>query len=130
MPLKPILLVEDEEALCSLIRQLLHRAGFQVIPARTEDEARTLLAARRSQFSIVMVDWELAGGGSGERLARHISRTHPGTRLILMHDLLPASRQLEACPAGWAFLEKPFLPGELCRIVRESTSSTSILASV
>ena len=118
-----ILLVEDEDALSSLIRQLLQRVGFKVISARSMDEALGVLAVNGPAIRVVLIDWSMMDGASGEQLARHVGQVQPGTRLILMSGLLPKSRHGDAWPPGWVFLEKPFLPGELCKVVHEALSA-------
>ena len=71
-----LLLVEDDQEVSALTRELLTSLGFAVIPIASADAALGALANSRD-VDIVVSDVMMPGGVSGLQLAREIRRRHP-----------------------------------------------------
>jgi DNA-binding NtrC family response regulator len=113
-----VLLVEDEQAVRSLARIVLERAGYTVVEAANPAEAELRWA------SIACVDLLLTDvvmpGGTGPDLYRLLSARQPHLRVLFMSgyadwDLFDRA----AIARSAAFLEKPFLAASLLDRVRQ-----------
>ncbi len=76
-----ILLVEDQQDLLEMTRELLTMLGHEVIAVASAEEALDALAERR--FSALLTDVGLPGM-SGEQLAEQVLRNWPETRVALI----------------------------------------------
>jgi len=73
-----ILVVEDDDALCTLLEYNLDAAGFEPVVVRDGDEA--LLRLREETFDLAILDWMLPGT-SGIEICRRL-RAMPETRAL------------------------------------------------
>ena len=114
-----ILLAEDEESVRQLARTVLEQAGFVVIAAGDVEAA--LVAARTHDGPIDLLLTDLVmPGGNGKELAARFAAIYPDALILFMSgyatEVLSGQGVLDP---GVAFLEKPFLPAELVRRVRQ-----------
>jgi len=118
-PSERVLLVEDDDMFRGLVREVLARAGYEVLEARDPEEARS--SCREAGASVdVLVSDVVMPGGSGVELAAELRSRFPGLRVVLMSgysDEALASRDLDEAAAD-DFIEKPFSLDELLRRVR------------
>ena len=77
-----MLLVEDDDEVAALTREMLSYLGFSVVHAASPDAALGALANARS-VDIVFSDIMMPGGVSGLELAREIRRRQPGLPVVL-----------------------------------------------
>jgi PAS domain S-box-containing protein len=115
-----VLVVEDEEVVRQLAHRILEEAGYKVLLARNGREALELLERPNSRVDLALIDLvmpELGGRELGRRLARD-PQSPPVLYMsgytgehIAKHGLLDP---------GAAFVQKPFLPEELARRVRQA----------
>jgi CheY-like chemotaxis protein len=116
-----VVLVEDDDQVRAVIRDILDRAGMHVIEARDGHEA---LAACRSHpgIDLVLSDVVMPRLGGAE-LARTLAVDAPGTKVIYMsgypHRGVPGGRSQDLGPV----LQKPFTPGELLDWIRGALQS-------
>ncbi|HMG57677.1 MAG TPA: response regulator [Kofleriaceae bacterium] len=116
-----IVLVEDDEQVRTVIRDILERAGLRVIEARDGHEA---LAACRSHpgVDLVLSDVVMPRLGGAE-LARSLAIDAPGTTVIYMSGYpnrgVPGGRSQDLGPV----LQKPFTPGKLLDWIRGALRS-------
>jgi len=116
-----VVLVEDDDQVRAVIRDILDRAGLRVIEARDGHEA---LAACRSHpaVDLVLSDVVMPRLGGAE-LARTLAVDAPGTKVIYMSGYpsrgVPGGRSQELGPV----LQKPFTPGELLDWIRGALRS-------
>ena len=116
-----VVLVEDDDPVRAVIRDILDRAGMHVIEARDGHEA---LAACRSHpgIDLVLSDVVMPRLGGAE-LARTLAVDAPGTKVIYMsgypHRGVPGGRSQDLGPV----LQKPFTPGELLDWIRGALRS-------
>lgn len=115
-----VLVVDDEPAICELVRRTLDRAGF-VSEIAQGTEALQLLAEGR-RYDAVITD-VMMPGVSGEEVARGVAAEHPGTAVILMSGMLPGPGARAAMEQeGARFLAKPFTPSALLSTLDEALS--------
>jgi signal transduction histidine kinase/ActR/RegA family two-component response regulator len=77
-----VLLVEDDQEVAALTRELLASLGFVVTRVASADAALGALANARG-IDVVLSDVMMPGGVSGLQLAREIRRRHPALRILL-----------------------------------------------
>ena len=113
-----ILLIEDEEAIVTLLRYNLEREGFQVAVARDGEEGMASLAERRPDLAVI--DWMLPYI-SGLEVCRQIRR-RPETRnlpIIMLTARGEEADRVRGLDAGADdYIAKPFSTGEFVARVR------------
>ena len=113
-----VLIIEDEEAIVTLLRYNLEREGFQVAVARDGEEGLAALSERPPDFAVV--DWMLPYV-SGLELCRQIRR-RPETRqlpIIILTARGEEADRVRGFEAGADdYVAKPFSPGEFVARVR------------
>jgi two-component system, cell cycle sensor histidine kinase and response regulator CckA len=113
-----ILLVEDEEAVRSLSRQILTSSGYRVLEA--EDGERAIDVAKRHSHEIDLVVTDVIMPGLGaRRMLQELKQHLPGMKVLFISgygdETLPQDLVGFSTPA---FLQKPFSVSELTIAVR------------
>ncbi len=116
--MKPILVVDDDEIVVSMVSAILRRGGYEVRTAGDGSEALGVIT--KESIGIVISDWDMPKM-DGITLCRAI-RSHSGDGYIYV-ILLTSQTKKEQRVAGLAagaddFLSKPFDPAELIERVR------------
>jgi len=102
-----VLLVEDEDAVRSMTRQVLRRAGWTVIEAASGGDAIHLMESMVQPMDAMITDVVMPGI-SGIRLAEGVLDRLPGVRVVLMSGYTADTLDLEAVLArGARFVSKP-----------------------
>jgi len=114
-----ILLVEDDEQLRVVVREVLEKNGYRVIEAPQGDDA--LLFAKEHEETIHMVLTDVVMPlMSGKELARILTRLHPEMKVLYMSGYTQnAVVHHGVLDAGANLLQKPITPELLLRRVRE-----------
>ncbi len=114
-----VLVVEDEEAVRSLSRRALEAAGYTVLAAAAGPDALRLVERYGGPIHLLLTDVVMPGM-SGRELAQQLGQRRPGLRVLYMSGY-PGDAMVHrgALEPGTAFLQKPFLPEDLTRKVRE-----------
>jgi two-component system cell cycle sensor histidine kinase/response regulator CckA len=115
-----ILLVEDEEELRNLARELLQEAGFTVLAAANGGAALDLCRQHRDDIDLLLTDVVMPGM-SGTELAEHVRRSHPEAKVLYMsgYPAHPSGRSERFSVEG-AMLAKPFTTATLTEMVRRT----------
>jgi CheY-like chemotaxis protein len=118
---KTILLVEDEDMLRGLIKELLELKGFAVLEACQGLEALSLIKERGRGVDLVLTDVVMPHM-SGSELVERLRAEMPDLKVIFMSGYTGASnasihKSLEM--PGVAFLQKPFRLNSLISQVEE-----------
>ena len=103
-----VLLVEDDEIMRGLTRQLLQEHGYTVVEADDGKSALERLASHPGPIDLLLTDVVMRRM-SGPELAEHLSASHPGLKVVYMSGYtgeLMANR--EVLKPGVTLLEKPF----------------------
>lgn len=115
-----IVLVEDDEKVNDLARAALEQYGYKVLTARDAGEALNHWAKHKDQISLIIIDMVLPFGFSGIRLAEQITAEKPNLKVVIMCGYLPNDIQSQILKLrGWQFIQKPFLPSYLAKMVRQ-----------
>jgi CheY-like chemotaxis protein len=124
-----ILLVEDDVALRNLALRVLRRAGYTVLEAHSSREAIALGATHPERIDLLLTDVvmpDLNGRTVAERLTTH----RPDLRVLYMSGYTDDDVMRRGISAAQTqFMQKPFLPDELLRRVREALDASPPSAS-
>jgi DNA-binding NtrC family response regulator len=113
-----ILIVDDEEAILSAMKDYLESFDWEVDCARDVDEARRLLSGE--SYSVVIADLRLSPTQAigGLDLITYVREQHPATRTVLLTAYGSSQVEQEARRLGVdAFLHKPQPLAEIIKIV-------------
>ncbi len=111
-----ILVVDDQEAICSALCALLSSAGYQTIAAPSGSEALARIAERLPALIILDVMMPGLDGYEVCRRVRHSSQYVPIMMLTARHDVSDKLVGLEL--GADVYLAKPFDPRELLAQVK------------
>jgi PAS domain S-box-containing protein len=114
-----ILLVEDDEAVRTLMRAVLAGHGYQVLEATSGVQAVKLWQEHREAVALLLTDLVMPDGISGQELAVQLAVDKPQLKVIFAsgYNGEVARNQVEL-KAGENFLQKPFPPDQLLETVR------------
>ncbi len=115
-----LLLVEDEEIVRRMTREILETHGYTVIEARHGVEAIEVSRQYQQPIHLLLTDIVMPQM-SGSELARNISGTRPEIKVLYMsgyRDRDIVERGGELASDLW-FLEKPFTPDALLQRIRQ-----------
>jgi PAS domain S-box-containing protein len=115
-----ILVVEDEEVLCDLVRVLLESKGYRVLTANDGEEAIRLYRAHHEDVALVLSDMGLPQT-SGEDAFLQMRTVNPDLKTILVSGYLEPEVKARLLKAGArGFVQKPYVPLEVLEKIRET----------
>ena len=115
---KTILVVENDEAVRCVIREILEQSGYQVIAASDGEAAISLASIHNGPISLLVADVCMPGI-SGPDLVCKFAPLRPESQLLLVSEL--SSEEIDTCselPSGIAVLKKPFATTDLLHRIR------------
>lgn len=119
MPLGRVLFIDDEPALCSLVREFLERMGHHVVTAATGEDG--LAMALDDEFDVIICDMRLPGM-SGEEVCEQLLVRQPqliDRIIVATGDILSPQTQAFFERTGLPLVHKPFKLNELAAIVAD-----------
>jgi len=114
-----ILIIEDEETLVGLFREILERLGYRALLARTGKEAVELAETFDGQIDLALLDIKLPDMDGG-RVYPLIMEARPDLKVIVCSGYSihgPAQAILDAGAEG--FIQKPFLIAPFAEKLKE-----------
>jgi len=120
-----ILLVEDESTILRMIRKMLERKGYSVLPAATPAEAIDLAKAHADQIHLLMTDVVMPEM-NGRDLAGQITALYPDIKLLFMSGYTAnVIAHHGVLDDGVAFIQKPFSMADMTAKVRDVLDTAS-----
>lgn len=113
-----VLLVEDEEALRKLTRNILELLGYKVLEASNGAEACEISARHGEAIHLLLTDVVMPGM-NGPALAAELTGQRPEIRVLYMSGYTGQGVGQGVLPAGSNFLAKPFTRESLAIKVRD-----------
>jgi PAS domain S-box-containing protein len=111
-----VLVVEDEDVVRGLVREVLQGEGYTVILAR--DGAEALAVAGEQRFDLLLTDLNMPGFG-GREVAERLRESQPELKVLYMSGYAEDGVSQGEQPPGSAFMSKPFSIAELTAAVGE-----------
>ncbi len=116
IPPKTILVVDDNQELCSLLDGMLRSLGHICLEARSTGEALDVFTANKDRIDLVLSDVVMPDG-SGHELTEELRKLAPDIKILFMSgytedDIVPdVIFKIRKADAG--LLQKPFTRREL-----------------
>jgi PAS domain S-box-containing protein len=114
-----VLLVDDEEMILDVGRQMLERLGYEVLVARSGIEALTVFKEHIDQIDLVILDLIMPDMGGGESFDR-LREMDPDVKVLLSSGYSENGQAKEILKRGCrGFIQKPFDLNNLAMKVQE-----------
>jgi len=114
-----ILLVDDEESLRSMGKEILERFGYRVMTVPDGETALETYREKKGRIDLVILDLVMPGMG-GTHCMEELLRMHPGLKVIIASGYAVNGRTKEALDAGAeGFIRKPYELGQMLGVVRK-----------
>lgn len=121
-----MLVVDDDESVCSALRRSLMTAGHAVTTTSRDSEA--MAHADSGRFDVVLCDVNLDGARNGVDVLRAFKAGSPRTQVILMTGFGTVETAVEGVRAGaFDYLSKPFdMKGVLEVVARAGETARAV----
>ena len=114
-----VLVVEDEDALRELAREILEMHGYAVVEACNGQDALRIYEQHEGAIDLLLTDVVMPVMG-GRELARHLEKRQPKLKVLYVSGYTDETAIREGkLEPGAEFLAKPFSPDELASKIRE-----------
>jgi CheY-like chemotaxis protein len=117
-----VLLVEDEDAVRVLAREVLRRHRYVVLEAHHGVEALSVAEHHPHDIHLLVTDVVMPQM-SGRELAERLSAVRPSMKRLFMSGYSDHALVHDQVTRGFAFLQKPFTPDVFVRKVRKILDS-------
>jgi len=121
--METILVVDDEGPVVTVLRNVLEKNGYTILEATSAETAMQISDDYLAEIHLLITD-HLLKRCHGAEVAERILKSRSRMKVLYMsghnRDELITEGSL---PPGAGFLQKPFLPGELRRAVRDLLDS-------
>ena len=113
-----ILLVEDQEAVRHLMREVLEMSGYVILEAASGKEALRISNAHKMPIRLMVTDVVMPGM-TGTELGQQLRALRPEMKVLYISGYADDALHEGVLDAGSAFLQKPVKASELERVVRQ-----------
>jgi two-component system, cell cycle sensor histidine kinase and response regulator CckA len=115
-----ILVVDDEEDIVDVSREILNSMGYKVLVAKSGQEAVAAYIENRGVIDLIILDM-IMPGMSGEKTFQSLLEIDRNIRILLVSGCSMDGRIQNLLDSGCkGFIQKPFRISELSRKVREA----------
>jgi CheY-like chemotaxis protein len=122
-----ILIVEDEEILREMARDILKDCGYRILEARTGKQALEVWSQRAKEIDLLLTDMVMPEGMSGVDLAEWLLADRPDLKIVFTSGYSSTEIGEELLTRSQArFLQKPYSHVALARAVRDCLDTNSI----
>jgi DNA-binding response OmpR family regulator len=113
-----VLIVEDEEAIQSIVEDALNEGGFGTAITPSAEEAVTLLKEKAMDYRALVTDINLKGRMNGWELAKQAREMDPTFPIVYMTAAAANDWASHGVPNS-VLLEKPFAPAQVVTAVSQ-----------
>jgi two-component system cell cycle sensor histidine kinase/response regulator CckA len=113
--LETLLVVDDNASVLDVVVAILKCANFRVLPALSGAEAIKLAGETDQKIHLLLSDVDMPRM-SGLELGEALKISRPDMRVMLMSG---GDNGLLVMNYGWAYIDKPFLPVKLVKMVTD-----------
>ena len=115
-----ILIVEDEEMLRELAREILRDSGYQILEAASGREALIVWQQHEGKIDLLLTDMVMPEGVSGVELAERLVAETPQLKVVFMSGYTSDDVSAEMLArTNASFIQKPYGHAELTQTVRD-----------
>jgi CheY-like chemotaxis protein len=114
-----LLLVDDEDQVRAVTREILEHRGYTVLTARHGEEAIEICRRHAGPIAALLTDMVMPGMGGGE-LAEEVRKLRPELRATIFLSGYARGEDRRGLPDDSAFLRKPYTLSGLLRTVRRA----------
>jgi DNA-binding response OmpR family regulator len=111
-----ILVLEDDEAVQSIVEEMLSEAGFEADMVASGEEAVSLLNKNKGRYRALITDIKVQGKMDGWEVAQHAREIEPDFPIVYMSGDSAADWTSKGVPKS-IMLAKPFAPAQLVTAV-------------
>jgi two-component system nitrogen regulation response regulator GlnG len=128
MPIKKILIADDEESVRWILSSDLTRRGFEVDMAEDGAGARELASTRHYDLALLDVNMPES---NGLELLTEFHLRHPHTLVVIMTAETSMENAMEAMKRGaYDYLTKPFDPGAIDALIMKAQKTANLSRQV
>ena len=114
-----ILLVEDDETIRNLGKQMLDKFGYKVLTAVDGENALELYRIEQERIDLIILDLIMPGMG-GRKCLEELIRINPQTKVLIASGYSAKTRTKGMIEAGAkGFISKPYEMSQMLNLVRE-----------
>ena len=118
-----ILVIDDEEMILDVTKELLENLGYRVITAKSGEEAVEIYRSKTGRIDLLLLDMVMPGMGGREAFAR-LKAFDPGVKVILSSGYSLGGQAAGILAEGCrAFIQKPYKIGDLSEKIRSVLNS-------
>jgi signal transduction histidine kinase len=121
-----ILLVEDESPVRELVREILRHYEYEVIEAASGVEALKVWESVDGHVDLLLTDMVMPEGINGRELATQLRKRKPGLKVMYTSGYSPEIVGKSFKGKDTAFLQKPYQPLALVKLVRETLDAPPV----
>jgi signal transduction histidine kinase/ActR/RegA family two-component response regulator/HAMP domain-containing protein len=115
-----ILIVEDEEMLRRLARDILNDCGYRTLEAATGLQALEIWNGHQGRIDLLLTDMVMPEGVSGVELAEQLVTGQPQLKVVFMSGYTAEEINASLLERNHAsFIQKPYGHADLAKIVRD-----------
>ncbi len=118
-----VLVVEDEERVRAVAVSLLTQHGYKVLEAKNGTDALSICEREKDEIHLMLSD-VIMPNMNGRQLAERLASIRPQMKVVFMSgytdNVIAENGILES---GSSFIQKPFTPTSLLRLLREKLDS-------
>jgi len=112
-----ILVVDDEASLLKVMEEILIIAGYEVLTANGGEKALRMFENHWKRIALVVLDMMMPGM-DGKEVYLKMKKIDPGVKILICSGYAPDGMVQSLIGSNRdAFIQKPFLPSELCHRV-------------
>ena len=120
-----ILVVEDNDALRSIIKKALREKGYRVFSTRTSEDALAMCGRLKESIDLLLADVVLPDF-EGPELAKRLQQTRPALRVVFMSGYPGGAVSQMTLARDTPHIEKPFSPEQLLATVRRALDAVQV----
>jgi CheY-like chemotaxis protein len=119
-----ILLVEDEDDLLALMREVLQQYQYRILTASSGAEALRVWEEHNGQVDLLLTDMIMPGGMTGDELAAELKRRKSNLKIIYASGYNSAFVGRDFGHDDNSFLAKPYQPQQVAQLIRDILDGT------
>jgi two-component system nitrogen regulation response regulator GlnG len=119
-----VLVVDDEETICTVLVRTLAPLGLTVDTALDADTALEFMRQHPAQVAIVDIRMP---GHDGVWLIEHLEKDYPSTAIIIVTGIRDLDARLTLRPSVVGYLTKPFKPARVRELVTKALDLVNAL---